>query len=101
MTKPPAAPASAQSAWPGFSASSGDFRDPSAKPVFLRLRCHGRRTRHSAEPPARNPIKLLVMVAVIYGVAAAVPFLVVVMRVSSSHRIMGEYVNGNAAKILG
>jgi NRAMP (natural resistance-associated macrophage protein)-like metal ion transporter len=47
-----------------------------------------------------NPIKLLVLVAVINGIAAA-PFLVVVMRVSSSKRIMGDYVNGNAAKILG
>jgi Mn2+/Fe2+ NRAMP family transporter len=36
-----------------------------------------------------NPIKLLVLVAVINGVAAA-PFLVVVMRVSSSKRIMGD-----------
>jgi len=47
-----------------------------------------------------NPIKLLVYVAVINGLAAA-PFLVVVMRVSSSKRLMGEYVNGKAAKILG
>ena len=47
-----------------------------------------------------NPIKLLVLVAVINGVAAA-PFLVVVMWVSSSRSIMGDYVNGNAAKILG
>jgi Mn2+/Fe2+ NRAMP family transporter len=47
-----------------------------------------------------KPIKLLVLVAVINGVAAA-PFLVVVMSVSSSKRIMGDYVNGNAAKILG
>jgi Mn2+/Fe2+ NRAMP family transporter len=47
-----------------------------------------------------NPIKLLIYVAVINGVAAA-PFLVVVMRVSGSKRIMGDYVNGNAARILG
>jgi len=47
-----------------------------------------------------NPIKLLVFVAVINGVAAA-PFLVVVMRVSGSRRIMGDYVNGHAATILG
>jgi Mn2+/Fe2+ NRAMP family transporter len=47
-----------------------------------------------------NPIKLLVFVAVINGVAAA-PFLVVVMRVSGNRRIMGDYVNGNAASILG
>ena len=47
-----------------------------------------------------NPIKLLVLVAVINGVAAA-PFLVVVMWVSGSKRLMGDYVNGKAAKILG
>ena len=47
-----------------------------------------------------NPIKLLVLVAVINGVAAA-PFLVVVMLVSGSRRIMGEYRNGRVATILG
>jgi NRAMP (natural resistance-associated macrophage protein)-like metal ion transporter len=47
-----------------------------------------------------NPIKLLVLVAVINGVAAA-PFLVVVMWVSNSKRLMGDYVNGRAAKLLG
>ena len=47
-----------------------------------------------------NPIKLLVLVAVINGVAAA-PFLFVVMRVSSSQSLMGKSVNGLAAKILG
>ena len=47
-----------------------------------------------------NPIKLLVLVAVINGVAAA-PFLFVVMRVSSSQSIMGKYVNGLTANILG
>ena len=47
-----------------------------------------------------NPIKLLVFVAVINGVAAA-PFLFVVMWVSSNEPIMGDYVNGKAAKILG
>jgi NRAMP (natural resistance-associated macrophage protein)-like metal ion transporter len=47
-----------------------------------------------------NPIKLLVFVAVINGIAAA-PFLVVVMRVSSSRGIMGDFVNGKAANVLG
>ncbi|MHB1511120.1 MAG: hypothetical protein ACYCST_18175 [Acidimicrobiales bacterium] len=47
-----------------------------------------------------NPIHLLVLVAVINGVAAA-PFLVVVMWVSSSQRLMGDYVNGKAGKTLG
>jgi NRAMP (natural resistance-associated macrophage protein)-like metal ion transporter len=47
-----------------------------------------------------NPIKLLVFVAVLNGVIAA-PFLFVVMRVSSNKEIMGDYVNGKAAKTLG
>ncbi|MHB1988532.1 MAG: Nramp family divalent metal transporter [Acidimicrobiales bacterium] len=47
-----------------------------------------------------DPIKLLVLVAVLNGIAAA-PFLVVVMWVSSSERLMGEYVNGKVAKVLG
>jgi Mn2+/Fe2+ NRAMP family transporter len=47
-----------------------------------------------------NPIKMLVLVAVINGVAAA-PFLFVVMRVSSSQSLMGKSVNGPAANILG
>ena len=47
-----------------------------------------------------NPIKLLIVVAVINGVAAA-PFLIVVMLVSSNDRLMGDYVNGRTAKILG
>jgi NRAMP (natural resistance-associated macrophage protein)-like metal ion transporter len=47
-----------------------------------------------------NPIKLLVFVAVINGVAAA-PFIFVVMWVSSNERLMGDYVNGKVAKVLG
>jgi len=47
-----------------------------------------------------NPIKMLVLVALINGVAAA-PFLFVVMRVSSSESLMGQSVNGSTAKILG
>ena len=47
-----------------------------------------------------NPIKLLVFVAVLNGVIAA-PFLVVVMFVSSNRKLMGDYVNGKAAKVLG
>jgi len=47
-----------------------------------------------------NPIKLLVFVAVINGVIAA-PLLIVVLIISNSQRLMGEYVNGHAANILG
>jgi len=47
-----------------------------------------------------NPIKLLVLVAVINGVTAG-PFLIVVMRVSSDRAIMGESINGALARGLG
>jgi NRAMP (natural resistance-associated macrophage protein)-like metal ion transporter len=47
-----------------------------------------------------NPIRLLVLVAVINGVAAA-PFLVLVMLISNDKKIMGDYVNGKLARTLG
>ncbi|MCU1362752.1 MAG: divalent metal cation transporter [Acidimicrobiaceae bacterium] len=47
-----------------------------------------------------NPIKLLVVVAIINGIIAA-PLLVIIMRVSNSRDIMGEYVNGRLANVLG
>jgi NRAMP (natural resistance-associated macrophage protein)-like metal ion transporter len=47
-----------------------------------------------------NPIKLLVLVAVVNGVIAA-PLLVVVLLVSRNRRLMGEYVNGHVANSLG
>jgi Mn2+/Fe2+ NRAMP family transporter len=47
-----------------------------------------------------NPIRLLVLVAVINGVAAA-PFLVLVMLISNDEKIMGDYSNGKLARTLG
>lgn len=47
-----------------------------------------------------NPIKLLVFVAVINGVIAA-PLLIVVLVISNSRRLMGDYANGRAANTLG
>jgi len=47
-----------------------------------------------------NPIRLLVLVAVINGVAAA-PFLALVMLISNDKKIMGDYTNGKLARILG
>jgi Mn2+/Fe2+ NRAMP family transporter len=47
-----------------------------------------------------NPITLLVFVAVVNGVTAA-PFLFVVMRVSSSRELMGDFVNDKLARTLG
>ena len=47
-----------------------------------------------------NPIRLLVFVAVLNGVAAA-PFLVLVMLISNDKKIMGDYTNGTLARVLG
>jgi NRAMP (natural resistance-associated macrophage protein)-like metal ion transporter len=47
-----------------------------------------------------SPFKLLVLVAVINGVAAA-PFLIVVMAISSNRRLMGDYTNRRPAKVIG
>ncbi len=48
-----------------------------------------------------NTIKLLVLVAIINGIAAG-PFLIFIMMVSGNRRIMGaDYVNGKVAKTLG
>jgi Mn2+/Fe2+ NRAMP family transporter len=47
-----------------------------------------------------NPIRLLVIVAVVNGVAAA-PFLVLVMLISNNKQIMGDYTNGKLATTLG
>jgi Mn2+/Fe2+ NRAMP family transporter len=47
-----------------------------------------------------NPIKLLVFVAVINGVAAG-PFLALLMLISSDRKTMGDYANGKLARIFG
>jgi len=47
-----------------------------------------------------NPIRLLVFVAILNGVAAA-PFLALVMLISNDKKIMGDYTNGKLARVLG
>lgn len=47
-----------------------------------------------------NPIQLLLIVAVINGIAAA-PFLLLVMLISSDRSIMGDYRNGRLASFIG
>jgi NRAMP (natural resistance-associated macrophage protein)-like metal ion transporter len=46
-----------------------------------------------------NPIRLLVIVAMINGLAAA-PFLVVILLVANDRQLMGKYVNGRASNAL-
>ena len=47
-----------------------------------------------------NPIRLLVIVAIVNGIAAA-PFLICVMLVSNDRRLMGAYRNGKLATTIG
>jgi Mn2+/Fe2+ NRAMP family transporter len=47
-----------------------------------------------------NPVRLLVFVAIINGIAAA-PFLVVVMLVADDAALLGPYANGRVSRILG
>ncbi|MEY2457921.1 MAG: hypothetical protein QOK06_3075 [Acidimicrobiaceae bacterium] len=46
-----------------------------------------------------NPIRLLVIVAMINGLAAA-PFLIVILIVANDRKLMGKYANGRAANTL-
>jgi Mn2+/Fe2+ NRAMP family transporter len=47
-----------------------------------------------------NPISLLVVVAVINGLAAA-PFLIIVMLIARNRHLMGDYTNARLANTLG
>jgi Mn2+/Fe2+ NRAMP family transporter len=47
-----------------------------------------------------DPIKLLVFVAIVNGIAA-VPFLLVVMLIARNRQLMGKYRNRGLATILG
>jgi Mn2+/Fe2+ NRAMP family transporter len=47
-----------------------------------------------------NPIQLLVLSAVVNGIAAG-PFLVIIMLISRDKEIMGTYVNGRLANTMG
>lgn len=47
-----------------------------------------------------NPIHLLVIVAIINGIAAA-PFLLLVMLISADRKIMGRHRNGKVSSVLG
>lgn len=48
----------------------------------------------------RTPIQLLVLSAIVNGVAAG-PFLIVMMLITRDEQIMGRYRNGRLAQVLG
>jgi Mn2+/Fe2+ NRAMP family transporter len=79
---------------------TGFSNSPRRAPVFYGLCAAGTVGGMALSLLSVNPIKLLVFVAVVNGVAAA-PFIIVTMFVSSDRTIMGEYANGRAAKLLG
>jgi NRAMP (natural resistance-associated macrophage protein)-like metal ion transporter len=79
---------------------AGFSRSPREAPTFYALVLVGTVAGASLSLLGINPIQLLVVVAVINGVAAA-PFLVVLMLIANDERIMGEYRNGRIAKTLG
>jgi Mn2+/Fe2+ NRAMP family transporter len=79
---------------------AGFSNSPRKAPVFYGLVLVGMLGGMALSLLSINPIKLLVFVAIVNGVAAA-PFLVVTMLVSSDRSIMGEYANGKLALVLG
>jgi Mn2+/Fe2+ NRAMP family transporter len=69
-------------------------------PVFYGLVLAGTLGGTALSLAGLNPIRLLVFVAVLNGIAAA-PFLVLVMLIANDTKIMGEYVNGKVARLIG
>src|SRR5579862_1214369 len=80
--------------------SAGFSRSPRKAPTFYGLVLLGTLGGAALSLLGINPIRLLVIVAVINGVAAA-PFLALVMLIANNKKIMGDYRNGNIARILG
>ena len=80
--------------------ATGFSRSPRKAPTFYGLVLVGTLGGTVLSLVGVNPIKLLVFVAVLNGVAAA-PFLVLVMLISNDKTIMGDYINGKLARILG
>jgi Mn2+/Fe2+ NRAMP family transporter len=80
--------------------TAGFSRSPRKAPVFYSLVLLGTIGGTALTLLGVNPIRLLVLVAVINGVAAA-PFLALTMLIANDKSIMGKFVNGRAARILG
>ena len=79
---------------------TGFSRSPRRAPLFYCLCGVGALGGSVLSLLSVNPIKLLVLVAVANGLAAA-PFIVVIMVISSNRAVMGEYSNGRVALLLG
>jgi Mn2+/Fe2+ NRAMP family transporter len=75
-------------------------RSPRKAPLFYLLLVLGILAGTAMSLLSSNPIGLLVLSAILNGIAAG-PFLVVVMLISRDRRIMRRYVNGRLAATLG
>ena len=80
--------------------ATGFSRSPRKAPTFYGLVLLGTLGGTALSLLGVNPIRLLVFVAALNGVAAA-PFLLLVMLISNNQKIMGDYTNGKLARILG
>jgi NRAMP (natural resistance-associated macrophage protein)-like metal ion transporter len=78
----------------------GFSRSVRKAPVFYGLVAVGTLGGTMLSLASANPIHLLVLVAVINGIAAA-PFLLLVMLIARDAAIMGDYRNGKLANTLG
>ena len=79
---------------------SGFSRSMRKAPVFYGLVIIGTVGGTVLSLVSVNPIRLLLIVAVINGIAAA-PFLLLVMLISSDKTIMGKYRNGRLSSFIG
>jgi NRAMP (natural resistance-associated macrophage protein)-like metal ion transporter len=79
---------------------SGFSRSPREAPFFYGLVLVGTMGGMALTVTGIEPVHLLVLVAIINGVAAA-PFLAVVMVIADDHNLMGAYTNGRLARSLG
>jgi NRAMP (natural resistance-associated macrophage protein)-like metal ion transporter len=75
-------------------------RSPRKAPLFYILLATGIIAGTILSIVSTNPIGLLVLSAIVNGIAAG-PFLIVIMLISRDTRIMGKYRNGKLAATLG
>jgi Mn2+/Fe2+ NRAMP family transporter len=78
----------------------GFSNEPRRAPMFYLLVAAGTVGGTIFSLVGLNPIRLLVLTAIVNGFAAA-PFLIAVMLISSDRRIMGDHRNGRLATTLG
>jgi Mn2+/Fe2+ NRAMP family transporter len=83
-----------------FDKKWGLDRGPRSAPVFYALIGVGTIAGTLLSVFATNPIGLLVLSALVNGIAAT-PFLIVIMLIARDRKIMGEYRNGKLAASLG